>query len=65
MYDNNQLNVNLQKTLYNKNPSLLLGEKDTITKVYCFAVNCSSSVEPFKAVVEDVPPEMTIDTWSK
>ncbi len=29
------------------------------------AVNCASSVDPFSAVVEEVPPEMTIDTSSK
>ena len=28
-------------------------------------VNCASSVDPFNAVVEEVPPEMTIDTSSK
>jgi hypothetical protein len=28
-------------------------------------VNWASSVDPFSAVVEEVPPEMTIDTSSK
>ena len=37
------------------------GEKDQATS-YFFPVNCSSSVDPFKAVVEDVPPVITIDT---
>jgi hypothetical protein len=30
-----------------------------------YFVNCSSSVDPFNAVVEDVPPVITMDTWSK
>lgn len=27
--------------------------------------NCSASVEPFNAVVDEVPPVTTIETWSK
>lgn len=30
--------------------------------LYCSAENCSSSVEPFRAVVEEVPPETIIET---
>jgi hypothetical protein len=38
-----------------------IGERDNLN----YFVNCSSSVEPFNAVVEDVPPVMTMETWSK
>ena len=30
-----------------------------------YLLNCSASVDPFNAVVEEVPPDTTMDTWSK
>ncbi len=41
------------------------GEEETRTKADQEVVNCASSVDPFSAVVDEVPPEMTIDTSSK
>jgi hypothetical protein len=38
------------------------GEQDPHTQLYLLLLNCSTSVDPFNAVVEDVPPVITIDT---
>lgn len=46
-------------------PSIKEGRIHVRSLYYLDPVNCSSSVEPFNAVVEEVPPEITIDTWSK
>lgn len=56
--------VKKSKNYYGKSSPELEGSGEEKTRDQ-EVVNCASSVDPFSAVVEDVPPEMTIDTSSK
>lgn len=56
----------------NKLPSAAAGRQVAVpdqaawvSLVGCETENCSSSVEPLRAVVDELPPAMHCETWSK